>query len=513
MISRTTHSSPAARREPGLGPVTGALGSAAAFLFLAASASAEDKSGSASAPKVTNSVTPETKQARGEARRRFDQGLARYDSGDFIGALVEFERAHELTRHPLVSYNLALVYARLGRPVQAIDALEQLEALGTSELEPLQRLRARRVYEEQLSRVGTLEVRTNVPNAFLQVNGVDVEPSPRGLRVAAGTQLVSVWAQGFEPRRVSVSVARGSHHVLEVELKHAAERLSHLTLTTNVPDVLVRANGQIVGWTPMDSDLVFPAGSSTLELTRDGYAPVRRTIALKPGSAQLAVRMLPTPAGNRAGGALVLALSEKNVSVSVDGARRLDYAGGIQLPLGRHVLRVERLGFFEVEREVMIRPGSNPTAIMLIPTPEYLEAYVDRAGLQRTWSLIAMGTGALLSVGSGTFLLWNQGEKNQAQEAFKAFTARVQGSPSGACESDSCEKSLAILVSDLEEKRDRDIFGWIGAGLGASALGAGVMLYFLGDDPGKYDRTPPTDALGPLRFELGAGRLSMTCLF
>ncbi|HEV8549175.1 MAG TPA: hypothetical protein VGQ57_09105, partial [Polyangiaceae bacterium] len=114
--------------------------------------------------------------ARAEARLRFDRGLALYETADFTGALAEFQRAYELSDHPLVLYNLALVQAKLDHAAEAVDAFERLEARGLAEIGVDRARRAHEVHEEQRLRIGTLELVCDVPNATIQIDNVDLDP-------------------------------------------------------------------------------------------------------------------------------------------------------------------------------------------------------------------------------------------------------------------------------------------------------------------------------------------------
>src|SRR5580765_5464988 len=63
---------------------------------------------------------------KAEAAQRFDRGLQLFDDGDTAGALAEFKRTYELVPNPVVLFNIGLVYAAMGRPVSAVDALEKV---------------------------------------------------------------------------------------------------------------------------------------------------------------------------------------------------------------------------------------------------------------------------------------------------------------------------------------------------------------------------------------------------
>src|SRR5436190_21403021 len=67
---------------------------------------------------------------KAEAAQRFDRGLQLFDDGDTAGALAEFRRTYELFPNPVVLYNIGLVYAAMGRPVNAVESLEPAIAGG-----------------------------------------------------------------------------------------------------------------------------------------------------------------------------------------------------------------------------------------------------------------------------------------------------------------------------------------------------------------------------------------------
>jgi hypothetical protein len=454
-------------------------------------------------PALGSSVAPASASTKDEARRRFDRGLSLYNAGDLNGALAEFRHAYRLTSHPVVLYNLALVHAGLGHAAEAVDALEKLQAPSArAELGAERAERARKVYEEQRLRVGSLEIKTNVERAQIQIDSIDVAKTPAPpLRVTAGTHVVSLSAPRHEPRHVRVTVAGRALETLEIQLTPVEEALAHLLPVSAVPDVEVRANGELVGHTPFASNLAFRPGSYELEFVRPGYVPVQRRVTLDPGSSgRVDVAMVPSDAGLAAGGTLAFELSETNAVVTVDGQARLDHTLGLRLPLGRHSLRIQRAGFFDVEREIWVRQGHQALDVTLLPTPAYLADYVADAKRQRLWSYVALGSGALVTGASVGFLIWNQGEKNEAERAFDDFADEVAESKTGSCTTDDCAKELDLLVDELDARRQRDVYGWVGVGVGAIAVGTGALLFVTGADPSRYDPKQDSDVFGSLAF-------------
>jgi hypothetical protein len=223
--------------------------------------------------------------------------------------------------------------------------------------------------------------------------------------------------------------------------------------------------------------------------------------------------MVASDGGLASGGTLAFKLSEPDAVLTLDGKPTVGHSAGLRLPAGRHSVRVERAGFFDVEREVVVTPGANSLDVRLLPTPEYLGDYVSQAKGQRTLSYVVMGAGAVVALGSGAFLLWNRGQQNDAKAAFDDFARSVEDGETGMCPSAGCEESLNILLSDLEAKRDRDVYGWIGVGVGAAAIGTGAILFALGNDPNRYAPRPESDVFGSLRFHPSIGSCAVTGAF
>src|SRR5262249_20671318 len=113
---------------------------------------------------------------KAEARDRFDRGLSLFNDGDNAGALAEFKRAYELVPNALVLYNIGLVYAQMGRPVEAVDTLDKLLA-NPGALNQEKLARAKKSRDDQAQRIAELSVVTNVP-AAIQIDNIELGKTP-----------------------------------------------------------------------------------------------------------------------------------------------------------------------------------------------------------------------------------------------------------------------------------------------------------------------------------------------
>src|SRR5580704_1908361 len=133
---------------------------------------------------------PATEATKAEARDRFDRGLKLFNDGDNPGALAEFKRAYELIPNALVLYNIGLVCAAMGRPVEAVDALDKVLA-SPAGVAPDRLARAQQTRDEQAHRVARITVVTNVP-AAVEIDNVVAGQTPMTspLRVSGGVHVV-----------------------------------------------------------------------------------------------------------------------------------------------------------------------------------------------------------------------------------------------------------------------------------------------------------------------------------
>lgn len=446
--------------------------------------------------------------ARTEARERFDRGLRLFNQQDNDGALAEFERAYELAPHPLVLYNIGLVYAAMGRPVAAVEIFDKLLAAPEG-LDAGRVAKVKGERDQQAQRIGEIAITSSVAGARVEIDGLEAGKLPLSapLRVSSGVHIVALVATGYAPARKQVVVPGKARVEVSFELLPVEGQPAHLTLETRVLDGQVLVDGAPVGTTPLSASLALAPGEHTIEIRRPGYRSAKQTVSLGPASnGTLTLDPEPDPTALATeGGSLELVLSEPDAVIAIDGVPRGGYAGPLRLPQGQHVLRVERAGFTPLERKVTVpKGGSTRVAIELQPTAEYRANYRSRTVSQRTWGYLSLGTGAALAAAGVAFVFVNQSAEDDKKAEFDKQAAR--NGPGGDCDKDAgeqtatCVNQLKRALSDLEDVRSREKFGWIGAGVGAAVAGLGVVLLVTNDDPSRYEPRPESDVFGRLRL-------------
>lgn len=427
---------------------------------------------------------------REEAAQRFDRGIALLDEGDNAGALAEFKRAYELSPHVRVLYNIGLAYAALNRPVEATSTLEQV--LATPGPMPKASVEvARRTWGEQKHRVGFLNITSNVP-AAIEVNGVALGKTPMTdpLPVPGGTIVVAAISPGHLPVHNEVTVAGETTITLNLVLAPSEMRLAHLVVKTDLPDADVLVDGQRVGRTPVPSSITVAPGKRLVELRRPGYVTAQKEIALSDGASgelSFALEEAADVPGGR--GRLVLAASESEAEIAVDGRPRGPYRAPLPLPPGAHNLRTARAGFLTSERLINVPANADAAVkVTLVPTPETRVAFKTRAQSQRTWGWVTGVGGAVVAAGAAALVASNLGPRqdshDQRDQIQRGPSCDVTASPQ------ICADALAPADDEVSSRDRRHVIGLVALGVGAASAVLGTVLLLTADDPNRYDRPP-----------------------
>lgn len=114
-----------------------------------------------------------------DARQHFLRGEAAYNQGDYEAALREWQAAYTMDPRPLLQFNLAQAFERLGRLEEARDALDQYLASAPPDDPHQADARARlAAIRERLSRTA-VRVEGGPEGATIEIDGEDRGRTPR----------------------------------------------------------------------------------------------------------------------------------------------------------------------------------------------------------------------------------------------------------------------------------------------------------------------------------------------
>ena len=156
-------------------------------------------------------------------------GDGKLKDGDLDGALEAYRGADDIMGVPTTALAVGRVYARMGRLIQAVDALSRARRhpAGASEPEAFRNARAEaaKLDAELARRIPTIEVEVSGPEPETPVtvivdgSALTGAPAMQPRRVDPGERVVVVEAPGFRPETRELELAEQQHEVIQVTLE------------------------------------------------------------------------------------------------------------------------------------------------------------------------------------------------------------------------------------------------------------------------------------------------------
>lgn len=344
-----------------------------------------------------------------EARQRFQRGVDLYEERNYTAAMVEFQRAYELTRNPAVLYNISATHELSGHMVEALDAMLEYERLAPQEAVAARRAEVDAALARIRRSIATLIVRVEAQGLTLAVDGLQrsVSEARTGLRVAAGRHRVTLSAPHYQTREEEFDVSGGNSTTITEGLTPES---AFFTVECNIPAAEILVDGRVVGSTPVTSPLPLPEGTHHIIVRRLGYTPYETDVNAVGAGAR--VRATLSWADNIApneGARFRVRANEEHLVAILDG-RRVSAEGRDVVPPGRHTLRIERSDFIAEEREVDFPAGQETVVrLWLQPAPAYREAYMGTVRRARLAGWLTLAAGAVVAGGGAAWYVVNEG--------------------------------------------------------------------------------------------------------
>jgi hypothetical protein len=158
--------------------------------------------------------------AKKKAARLVDEGVAKYEAGDYTAALDKFQAAYSAYASPKIFLNLGEALRKLGRDVEAAEAYSRF--LETPDLREEKKKIAQEGLAELTPKLGRLRVEAPQPGAKLTLDGKDfTPPADRPAWVLPGSHSIGAQAPGFVTRTQWVEVHAGEEKRVSLALEMA----------------------------------------------------------------------------------------------------------------------------------------------------------------------------------------------------------------------------------------------------------------------------------------------------
>lgn len=210
-------------------------------------------------------------------------------------------------------------------------------------------------------------------------------------------------------------------------------------------------------------------------------------------------------------GQLLVRTNEEAAEVLVDDVlvATTPMQAPVKLPRGQHRVQVRRDGFIAQTRGTRIFPEQVTTEeFLLIPSPDYAEAYAQRHGRLRMGALIATGTavgligGAVLLDRFGTEPLYTRSflPRQLALSNVTDLPAEVEGDADLLSLYTACGANPALCAVEAERLQTQLTLQQAATGgmvvLGIASAATAGYLFFTGKDPNRYANLVASFAVG-----------------
>lgn len=171
------------------------------------------------APARATQAGPDN-QAKARAQALLSEGTTAYGHGDYATALDKFTAAYKIFPSPKLWFNIGQANRDLGRPVEAVEALDRF--LTDAEDAPTETLaEARRSAAELKTKLGQIKVTCMTDGAEITVDGKQVGSAPLGNMIwtTPGRHQVAAQQVGFSPAIEDVTAVAGKAVVVNLDLR------------------------------------------------------------------------------------------------------------------------------------------------------------------------------------------------------------------------------------------------------------------------------------------------------
>jgi hypothetical protein len=341
------------------------------------------------APPAAPAAAPAAPDVRAQlnepARRAWDAAKQLAGASDYKGALVEFQRAYELSHNPRVLFNVGVTEKLSTHYARAVDAWEKELSEGGSQLTPaeLQELKNAIAIVQQF--VTTIDVTANEADATLFIDEYPVGKTPFAgpVRIDVGKHVLKLSKDGFADAVQNADVASGARTPVAFKIEPLNKTALVAVAVGGTPNATVFVDGRDMGPAPFKGEL--SADRHTIEARAPGYVAVGQTVDVV---YKQPMSLVLTLSQERHEGRLRVVAPE-GAAISVDehavGSGSWD---GVVSTTGGHQLVVTKPGYQTYSTEVFV--ADDQVRDVKVPL---------NSEVKTTW--VAWGVGTILVVTGG----------------------------------------------------------------------------------------------------------------
>lgn len=355
---------------------------ASALSFVAANAVAQSQ-----APDVRS-------QLQEPAQRAWDAAKQLAGASDYRGALVEFQRAYDLSRNPRVLYNIGVTEKLLTHYARAVDAWERElregavgtgGAGGAGQLTPAEQQELKNAVSIVQQFVTTIDVTANEPDAMLSIDDYPVGKTPfvGPVRIDVGKHVLKLSKDAFTESVQTVDVAAGARTPVSFRIEPLHKQALVTVTIGGAASATIFVDGRDVGPAPFKGEL--SADRHTIEARAPGYVTVGQTVDV--ADRQPMSLVLTLSAERHEGRLRVMAPEGASIAVDEHAVGSGTWEGVVSTT-GGHQLVVHKPGYQTYATEVFVADDQ----IREVNVPLNHE-------VSNTW--VAWGVGSLLVVTGG----------------------------------------------------------------------------------------------------------------
>jgi len=287
------------------------------------------------------------------AQKDWDAANELFDAGDYNGALVEYQRAFDLSKNPRTLYNLAICLKELKQYVRSIATLKMAMASTDPKLSAADEARAKEAIEVIKPFVSSVEVGSNENGATLFIDGTESGATPfvSPVPIGVGARTLRLHKDGFQDVSMQVNVIREVVAKAAFKLEPLQRKALVSVHVEGAPAANVIIDGVDMGRAPFKGELA--AGRHTIEARAPGFVSAQQTAEVQHKENLDLHLALST---ERHAGKLRIVTTPPGASIEIDGhVEGSSVWQGIVTSGGGHQVVVKKAGFKPYTTEVFMK--------------------------------------------------------------------------------------------------------------------------------------------------------------